>query len=78
MEKEKVLNKWYAMIKNSWTYEKMTKEEQTTLYAIITSDIIKKCLKGTAKQRWNILQAIYLTYLLGLGCNSPTWREEEG
>lgn len=76
MEKEEVLNQWYDMIKKSWTYEKMTKEEKETLNDLIFSNRTKNCLKGTYNQRWNILQAIYYAYLLGLGY-TPTWREEQ-
>ena len=75
MEKEEVLNKWYAMIKNSWTYEKFTEEERAHLKNVLTSVQVKNILKGTEKQRWNILQAIYYSYLIGLGYDSPTWRQ---
>lgn len=74
-EKEKTFNDWYDMIKKSWTYEKFTEEEKEHLNNILTSIQVKNILKGTSKQRWNILQAIYYSYLIGLGYNSPTWRQ---
>ena len=74
-EKEKTFKKWYDMIKKSWTYEKFTEEEKAHLENVLTSVQVKNILKGTEKQRWNILQAIYYSYLIGLGYDSPTWRQ---
>ena len=42
MEKEEVLENWYNMIKKSWTYAKLTKEEKQRLNNVITSYQLKK------------------------------------
>lgn len=77
MKKEEVFEKWYEMSKKSWTYKKLTYEERKNFDNIITSCQLSKCLNGTANHRWDILQAIYYSFLLGVGYDSPTWREEE-
>lgn len=78
MEKEEVLENWYNMIKKSWTYAKLTKEEKQRLDNVITSYQLEKTLLGNKDHKYTILQTIYYSFLVGLGYNSPTWREEEG
>lgn len=77
MEKEEVLENWYNMIKKSWTYDRLTSKERQRLDDVITSCQLNNCLSGTARHRWNILQAIYYSYLLGVGYDSPNWRQEQ-
>lgn len=76
--KENALNDFYEMIKNSWTYERMTEKEKERLSAVLFLDVhIEKVLKGTYSQRWEILQAIYTTFLNAIGYTDFSWREEE-
>ena len=73
--KENVLNDYIAMIKQSWTYAKMTKEEQKQLQEVFYSVRLENALKGTYKQRWDVLQAVYFGFLSGLGYAGGLWRE---
>lgn len=76
--KENALNDFYEMIKNSWTYERMTEKEKERLSAVLFLDVrIEKALKGTYSQRWEMLQAIYATFLSAIGYTDFSWREEE-
>ena len=76
-EKENALNDCIEMIKHSWTYEKLTATERENLMLSFNQHSVTEALKGNYNQRWNILRAIYHTYLLALGFNNnPTWREE--
>ena len=70
-------NNFINMIKQSWTYAKLTEEEKNRILKVLYLTQAERCLKGTYKQRWEILQAIYGAYLFGLGYNDFTWREEE-
>lgn len=73
-------NVWYdysKMIENSWTFNKMTKEEKATWDKIIRSEQAKRGIKGTYKQRWDTLNFVYSAFLAGLGYNGGTWREED-
>ena len=77
MNKEKALWDFKEMIKKSWTYGKMTSEEKKTWEKVLFSTRTKNSLKGNYNTRWEILQAIYGAYLLGIGYNNFNWRESE-
>lgn len=73
--KENALNNYINMVKNSWTYEKLTKEEKTKLCELFNSSRIIDILKGTYKQRWEILNTIYYGFLVGVGYSPINWRD---
>jgi hypothetical protein len=75
MEKEKVRDYFTDMIKQSWTYAKMTESERKRIVDMIYSKRTEDCLKGNYKQRWEILQAIYNSFLMGLDYQPIGWRE---
>ncbi len=77
MEKEQVIEKFAKMIEQSWTYEKMTKKEKENWQRVINSSRLEKAVKGTTKQRWETLQAIYESFLFALGYENGLWREKE-
>lgn len=74
--KENALQEFYTMILNSWTYNKLTKEEKETLCDIIYSTRTENALKGTYAQRWDTLNALYFAFLSGLGYKGGLWRED--
>lgn len=74
--KENVIDDFHNMIINSWTYDKMTKLEKETWIKVLKHVEVTKCLRGTYEARWSILQAVYHSYLLGLGYTDFNWREE--
>ena len=75
--KDNVIFDFNEMIFKSWTFEKMTKKEQDKWCIDIISDIrTKDALKGNYNQRWEILQAIYHAYLIGIGYSGYGWRED--
>ena len=78
MEKQKELSlfDFICLIEKSWTYDKLTKEERKQLYLTFNSERTREALKGTYKQRWDILQAIYGAFLAGVGYDDYAWREE--
>ena len=78
MEKENVIEKFDEMIKNSWTYNKMTIEEKSKWNNILYSEYpTRDCLKGNYNQRWKVLNALYRAYLIGIGYTDFNWRETE-
>lgn len=79
MEKDKdnVIVDFNNMILESWTYAKMNREEKENWNKVLTDIRTEKCLRGSYYARWDILQAIYHAYLIGLGYNSFNWREVE-
>ena len=63
-----------AMIQVSWTYDKMTDDEQTRCMEALRGALEHGAIKGSPKSRRQILHAIYLAFLLGLGYDGPRWR----
>ena len=76
MEKENTLKNFEKMIIDSWTYKKLTADEQIRLFDVFNSTQTTKALKGTYKQRWETLQAIYRSYLMALDYKPIGWRED--
>lgn len=74
--KENVLIDFKKMIKQLWTYDRLTIEERDRLFKCFESIQTKEALKGTYQQRWEILQSIYSAFLLGVGYDSFNWRDQ--
>ena len=70
-----ILDDYCNMIFQSWTWERLTKEEKNKFLDFIYD--FKKGIKGTYKQRWDQLNLLYHSFLLGLGYKPIGWREEE-
>ena len=75
--KENAKNDFINMIQNSWTYNKLTQKEQKNLKNLLCSEHIENILKGTYKQRYEILYGIYYSFLIALDYKSIGWREKE-
>ena len=75
MKKEIARDLFVEMIMKSWTFEKMTENERQRIVDFFYSKRTEDCLKGTYKQRWEILQAIYNSFLMGLDYKPIGWRE---
>lgn len=77
LKKENVIIDFKKMIFNSWTFDRMTLEERQKLFETFDNIQTEKALVGTYKTRWTILQAIYSSFLIGLGYNGFNWRSGE-
>lgn len=62
------------MIKKSWTYNKMTSEEKKRLHDVFNDIRLSKALKYNHNHKWDILQAVYASYLQGIGYTDFNWR----
>ena len=72
--KEQAQADYIAMIRNSWTFQRMTQEEQEkAINALHCPDM----LQGSYRQRWYTLEAVYRAFLLGIGYDGADWREPE-
>ena len=65
------------MIRDSWTFKKMTEKEQENAIEVLDDAWEKRAIKGTAEARWEIANAIYYAYLIGLGYDGFRWRTTE-
>ena len=75
-DKDNVIIDFNHMIMQSWTYDKMSLEEKKRWNNILNDGRTVKSLRGSYYARWDILQAIYNAYLIGIGYTGCTWREE--
>lgn len=79
--KENATQDFLEMIKHSWTWNKLTKEEKDQFekgWHIVVdcwsgSD---RAIKGSYHDRWTTLQAMYHMFLRGIGYDNdnPRWR----
>ena len=75
--KEDAVKDFANMIRNSWTYGRMTKEEQAKVIDLLFWDTpCVKAIKGSYLDRWRTCQAIYSAYLSGIGYTPYGWRED--
>ena len=66
------------MIKQSWTFQKLTSEEKARcLDAIYYFPDEQNALCGTYKQRWMQLHMVYNAFLAGVGYTGFDWREND-
>lgn len=77
LKKEDALGHYINIVKESWTYEKLTDAEKEKIMEILTSIRTQNALKGDYKQRINVLNAIYGAFLAGLNYRAIGWREEK-
>lgn len=77
LKKEDALNYYINIVKESWTYEKLTDAEKQKIVEILTSIRTQNALKGNYKQRIDVLSAIYSAFLASLDYKPIGWREEK-
>lgn len=63
-------NYFQETIKKSWTWQRLTGAEQVKFIGLNF-----KAIKGTRKQRIEILNLAYNAFLVGLGYETIGWRE---
>lgn len=77
VKKEDAKRNFEIIIRNSWTYERMTEAEKKRLEKILNSKMLNDCLKGSYAQRWQILHLMYYSFLNGLEYDPINWREQK-
>lgn len=73
-KKENAVSDYMKMIKESWTWEKLTEEEKTNFEKSVLWSLEQKIIVGNYKQRYMILHALYHTFLNGVGYTNENWR----
>lgn len=77
-QKENVLEDFAKMIYNSWTFDRLTESEQKQLDRLLYDSVpVREAVKGTYRQRWEVLLAVYEGFLHGVGYTDFNWREPE-
>ena len=65
------VDEFYESLTQSWTWKRLTEEEKKKFNNM---NVLNR-LKGTNNQRIDSLNLIYHAFLLGLGYDSPNWRD---
>ena len=76
-EKENAFIDFMQSIKQSWTYQKLTDEEKERLNKLLKHNRIIENARGNYYQRFQYLDAIYYSFLIGIGYNGLYWRDEK-
>lgn len=74
--KELAKQEYLEMIAKSWTWAKLTKQEQDKFLELLEHPCSKVVIKGNYEQRWEACGALYHTFLEGLGYDPLHWRED--
>lgn len=77
--KENAVLHYIAMIRRSWTFNRMTEQEQTDCMNIFLRANAHERIKGSFDARWEILQNMYDAFLSALGYyhDCMGWREAD-
>jgi hypothetical protein len=76
-DKEQAKFDYLKMIGQSWTWAKITAEEKAKFLEILEHPCSGAVIKGNYDQRWEACEALYHTYLEGLGYDPLEWREAQ-
>ena len=74
-DKEQAYFDFLKMVKRSWTYARMTEQEQEKCVSALRFGVEQGLVAGRYEQRWGQLQAIQHAFLLGIGYDGAFWRE---
>ena len=73
--KEQAKQDWLEMIKQSWTWARLTEKEREQFKGLLEHPCSSVVIRGNYDQRWEACEALYHTYLEGLGYTPLEWRE---
>ena len=71
-DKENAKRDYIEMMKQSWTYDRMTEDEKKGLLEAVKFAKVA----GAYETRWSILQSVNYAFLLALGYKGGDWRRE--
>ena len=74
-KKEHATHYFMRTVYDSWTYDRMTEDERGRLESAIDFADRQGMVKGAFDTRWNVLQAVYNAFLMGIGYDGMNWRE---
>lgn len=75
--KETAKQDYIEMIKQSWTWDRLTEKERNQFLELLEHPCTRVVVKGNYEQRWEACEALYHTFLEGLGYDPLEWRESQ-
>ena len=76
-DKNLAKQEYLEMIKKSWTWAKLTEKEREKFSELLEHPCSAIVIRGNYDQRWEACEALYHTYLEGLGYTPLEWRETQ-
>lgn len=76
-DKNLAKQEWLEMIQKSWTWEKLTEEERNKFLELLEHPCSSVVIRGNYDERWEACEALYHTFLEGLGYDPLNWRESQ-
>ena len=76
-DKNLAKQKYLEMIKQSWTWAKLTEQEKEKFSELLEHPCSSVVIRGNYDQRWEACEALYHTYLEGLGYKPLDWRDSQ-
>lgn len=75
--KENARLDYMEMIEKSWTWARLTEDERKRFVNVVDNSEHLGAIFGTYRQRWEILCALYHSFLKGCNYDPLHWRESE-
>lgn len=78
-DKEQAVGDFLAMIRKSWTYERLTDDEKARYEKVVqlwAYDNPCDRIKGNYVERFSVMQMIYDAFLAGVGYTGMGWRDK--
>ena len=76
-KKENAIYNYIIMMEASWSYARLTDDEKKRLIDSIEWSEKQGQIIGSYEQRWNILQAIYHSFINALDYKPIGWRKTD-
>lgn len=76
-DKNLAKQEYLEMIKKSWTWAKLTEKEREKFSELLEHPCSAVVIRGNYNQRWEACEALYHTYLEGLGYKPLDWRDNQ-
>lgn len=75
--KEDAVLDFIEMVKSSWTWQRLTEQEKKRFEKSVIWSLNQNIIVGTHKQRYRTLNALYHTFLEGVGYTGWDWRDKK-
>ncbi len=65
------------MVEDSWTYARFTDDEKQKWNDVLEHIMLDRALKYTDNHKWDVLNAVYYSFLIALDYKPIGWREDK-
>ena len=76
-DKNLAKQEWLEMISKSWTWARLTEKEKEQFKSLLEHPCSAVVIRGNYEQRYEACEALYHTFLEGLGYDPLEWRDAQ-